>query len=113
MGISFAVGVALTAFFAVRLLFTIAGIGMLGMASAGAHATTSALYSGDSVTRLTILTHLKQTFDAQPTLTFDVPTAAWILPAVEQCKTDIDPEVVALAEELASDIKDKTTQPAQ
>jgi hypothetical protein len=113
MGISFVVGVVITAFLAVRLLLPMAAMGLLGMASAGAQATTNALYSGDSATRLTVLTQLKQTFDANPAITFDEQSSAWILPAVERCKTDSDPEVVALAEELASDIKDKTTQPPQ
>jgi hypothetical protein len=117
IGISFATGVAITAFIAFRLLLPIAAtgmtMGMLGMASAGAHAATNALYSGDSPTRLAVLAQLKQSIDAQPTITFDVQTSAWILPAIEQCKTDGDPEVVTLAELLASDIKDKTTQPPQ
>jgi hypothetical protein len=115
MGLSFAVGVAITAFFAFRFLFPIAAtgmaMGMIGLASASAHATTNALYSGDSATRLTVLTQLKQAFDADPAMTYDVQTAAWILPAIEQCKTDGNLEVVALAEELGSDIKDKTTPP--
>jgi hypothetical protein len=113
MGMSFIVGVAITAYIAVGLLLPIAAVGFIGMASASAHATTDALYAGDSVTRLTVLTQLKQTFDAQPTLTFDDQTSAWILPAIEQCKTDADPDVVSLAEELVSDIKDKTMQPPQ
>jgi hypothetical protein len=115
MGISFAIGVAITAFIAFRLLLPIAAtgmtMGMIGMASAGAHATTSALYSGDSAMRLTVLTQLQQTFDAQPSMTFDTQTSAWILPAIEQCKTDVDPDVASLAEELATYVKDKT-QPA-
>jgi len=41
----------------------------------------------------------------------DVQTAEWILPAVDQCKTDIDPKVVALAEELACYVREKTTPP--
>lgn len=110
IGISFSVGVALTAYFAVRLLFPIV-LGMFGLFLTGAQATTSALYSGDSATRLTVLTQLKQAFDEQPTMTFDVQTAEWILPAVDQCKTDIDPKVVALAEELACYVREKTTQP--
>jgi hypothetical protein len=115
MGISFAMGVAITAFLAFRLLFPIAAtgvaMGMIGMASAGAHATTVALYSGDSATRLTVLTQLQQTFDAQPAMTFDHQASAWILPAIEECKTDRDPEVVALAGKLFTYIKSKT-QPA-
>ena len=111
MGISFAIGVAITAFIAFRLLLPIAAtgmtMGMLGMASAGAHATTIALYSGDSPTRLNVLTQLKELIDAQPTMTFDVQTADWILAAIEQCKTDAAPEVVELAERLANDIKDR------
>lgn len=117
MGISFAIGVAITAYLAFRLLLPIAAtgitMGMAGMASASAHATTSALYAGDSATRLAVLTQLKQTFDAQPTMTFDHQTSAWILPAIEQCKTDVDPEVVSLAEELAIYVKDKTQPPPQ
>ncbi|MDX1964603.1 MAG: hypothetical protein SFX18_15740 [Pirellulales bacterium] len=115
MGISFAIGVAITAFIAFRLLLPIAAtgmtMGMIGMAFVGSHATTNALYSGDSATRLTVLTQLQQTFDAQPTVTFDHQTSEWILPAIEQCRTDADPEVVSLAEKLATYIKDNT-QPA-
>ncbi len=108
MGLSFAAGVAITAVCAIRFLFLIAMMGVLGMASV--HATTNALNSGDSATRLTVLTQLKQMCDAQPAMAFDVQTAAWMVPAIEQCKTDSDPEVVALAEGLASNIKDNITQ---
>lgn len=117
MGMSFAAGVAVTAVIAVRLLFPIAATGMtlglVGMAQAGAAATTNALYSGDSKTRMTVLTQLKQYLDAQPTQTFDAQTAAWILPALEQCRTDAEPEVVALADEIANYVKDKTSPPPQ
>ena len=117
MGVSFAVGVTITAFIAVRLLLPIAATGMTmglaGLASVSANATTSALYSGDSEMRLAVLTELKQTFDLQPTQTFDAQTAAWILPAIEQCKVDGDPDVVALAVELASFVEDKTSPPQQ
>jgi hypothetical protein len=112
MGISFAIGVAITAYIAFRLLLPIAAtgitMGVVGMASANAHATTSALYTGDSATRLAVLTQLKQTFDAQPQMTFDTQTSAWILAAIEQCKKDADPEVVFLAKELATNVKDRT-----
>lgn len=112
MGISFAIGVAITAFIAFRLLLPIAGTGMtmglIGIASAGAHATTNALYSGDSATRLTVLTQLQKTFAAQPAMTLDHQTSEWILPAIEHCRTDADPEVVSLAEELATYIRDNT-----
>ena len=117
MGISFAVGVGITAYIAARLLLPIAAtgmtMGMVGMASASASATTNALYTGDSATRLALLTQLQETLDAQPTMTFDDQTSAWILPAIEQCKTDDDPEVVSLAEELATNIKDRTLPPPQ
>lgn len=110
--ISFSVGAAITAYIAFRLLVTIAAIGMtvgmLAVASSGAQATTSALYSGDSATRLLVLMQLQQTLDAQPTLTVDMQTSAWILPAIEQCKSDADPEVVSLADELARQVKAKT-----
>lgn len=115
MGIAFTAGVAITAFIAVRMLFPIAATGMtmglMGLASASASATINALYSGDSETRLTVLTGLKQSFDSQPTQSFDAQTAAWILPAIEHCQTDGDPDVVALAEELAGYVKDRTLPP--
>ncbi len=114
MGISFAIGVAITAFIAFRLLLPIAAtgitMGMMGMLLLGHMPTTNALYSGDSATRLTVLTQLQQTFDAQPTMSFDEQTSAWILPAIEQCKTDVDPEVISLAEKLATYVKDNTQQ---
>jgi hypothetical protein len=62
---------------------------------------------------LTVLSQLQQTFDTQPTMTFDHQTSAWILPAIEQCKKDVDPAVVSLAEELAIYVKDKTQPPPQ
>lgn len=111
MVFSFAVGVAITVYISCLLILPIAAT--VGMASASAHAMTSALYTGDSATRMTVLTQLQQTFDAQPNMTFDAQTVAIILPAIEACKTDSDVEVVALADELASDIKCKTTQAPQ
>jgi hypothetical protein len=110
IGILFAVGAAIVGFLAIRVV-TGMMMGMIGMASASTLATTNGLYYGDSATRLTVLTQLKHAFDEQPTMTFDVPTAEWILPAVDHCKTDIDLEVVALAEELASYINERTTHP--
>ena len=77
------------------------------------NATTNALYSGDSATRLTVLTQIQQEVDTQPTITLDHQTSAWILPAIEQCRKDVDPEVVSLAEELAICIKEKTQPPLQ
>jgi hypothetical protein len=109
MGISFAAGAAIMAVLAVRLLSPIVVMGLLGIAAAGANATTNALYFGDSATRLAALTQLKQSFEAEPTPTIDAQTAAWILPAIEQCKTDGDAEVVAMAEQLATDIRAKAT----
>lgn len=100
MGAFFAVCITITMVVAARILFPIAAIGLVGLASAGANATTSALYSGDSETRLTVLTQLKQSFDTQPSQQFDQQTADWILPAIEQCLTDVDPNVVALADEM-------------
>jgi hypothetical protein len=46
-------------------------------------------------------------------MTFDQQTSAWILPAIEQYKKDMDPEVGSLAEELAICIKTKTRPPLQ
>ena len=117
MGVSFAVGVAITFFMAVRLLAPIAVTGMtfglVGMASASANATTNALYSGDSEMRLAVLTQLKQSFVTQPPQSFDATVANWILPALKQCLTDADPEVVALAGELVDFITANTLPPLQ
>ena len=101
-----------------RSKFVVAAIalafaGLAGLVSAGVNATANALYTGDSETRLTVLTQLKQSFDAQAPQPIDPQLAAWILPAIEQCRTDSDPEVVALAGELADHITDKTSPPTQ
>mgnify|MGYP006196495213 CR=1 FL=1 len=74
--------------------------GMIGLASASAQSTINALYSSDSETRHRILTELNAAFNAQPTQKFDTQTADWILPALNQCKTDEDSNVVALANEI-------------
>lgn len=110
MGIFFAIGAAIMGLIAIRVL---AGtmMAIIGMASESAQATTNALYSGDSATRLTVLIQLQQTFDTQPTMMFDHQTSAWILPAIEQCKKDVDPEVASLAEELVVYVKEKTQPP--
>ncbi len=114
MGISFAIGVAITAFIAFRLLLPIAAtgmtMGMIGMAFCWGTCHDQCLVFRGLATRLTVLTQLQQTFDAQPTMTFDEQTSAWILPAIEQCKTDVDPEVISLAEKLATYVKDNTQQ---
>ena len=111
-GILLSIGAAIMGFIAIRVL-TGMMMAMIGIASASVPATTNALYSGDSATRLTVLSQLQQTFDTQPTMTFDHQTSAWILPAIEQCKKDVDPAVVSLAEELAIYVKDKTQPPPQ
>jgi hypothetical protein len=112
MGVSFVVGVAITAYIAFQLLLPMvaAGItvGMVGVTSAATHAVTTSLCCGDSATRLDVLTRLKQAFDAEPAMVLDCAASAWILPALEQCKTDPDPKVVSLAEELAIGVKQRT-----
>lgn len=117
MGISFAVGVAITVLIAVRVLAPIAvtgmTIGMVGLASVSGHASTSALYSGDSEMRREVLTQLKEAFVTQPSQTIDDTTANWLLPAIEQCQMDNDPEVVALADELIEYINANTLPPSQ
>jgi hypothetical protein len=115
MGVSFGAGVAVTATVAVLMLVPFAAtgltIGLAGMAAASVNATANTLYTGDSASRLTILTYLKQSFAAQATQPIDPQLSAWILPAVEQCKTDSDPVVVDLATELADYITDNTAPP--
>ena len=117
MGVSFAVGMALALVIAVRLLAPIAlagmTFGMVGLAAASANSTTSALYSGDSEMRLTVLAQLKHSFGTPPTQKFDTATVNWILPAIKQCQTDADPVVVALADELVAFINDNTMSPLQ
>lgn len=76
-------------------------------------ATTKALGSGDSAVRWCVLTEMQHEIDTQPTMTFNEQTSAWILPAIEQCKKDADPEVVSLAEKLVICIKEKTQPPPQ
>jgi len=110
---SFVACAAVTAIIAVRLLVPIAVTGFVVVASAGVNAIPNALYTGDSETRLTVLTQLKQSFDVQAPQPIDPQLAAWILPAIEQCRTDSDPEVVALAGKLADHINDNTSQPPQ
>ena len=61
--------------------------------------------------RLTVLTQLKQSFDTQPSQKFDPQTADWILTAIEQCLNDVDPNVVALADELIVVININTSSP--
>ena len=113
VGASFVVGAAVTAIIAVRLLVPIVVSGFVGVASVGVKAIPNALYTGDSETRLTVLTQLKQSFDVQAPQPIDPQLAAWILPAIEQCRTDSDPEVVALAEKLADHIHTYTSPPPQ
>jgi hypothetical protein len=111
MGVSFVVGVAITAYIAFQLLLPMVAagvtVGMVGV-TAATHAVTTSLCCGDSATRLDVLTRLKQTFDAEPAMVLDCAASAWILPALEQCKTDPDPKVVSLAEELALGVKERT-----
>lgn len=117
MGLSFAAGVAMTLFIAVlilaRIAVTVMAFGMIGLVSTSANATTTALASGDSEMRRTVLTQLKQSFDSQPPQTFDETTANWILPDLKQCQTDRDSEVVALANELVEFINANTIPPPQ
>ena len=117
VGASFVVGAAVTAIIAARSLLPFSGIGMtmglVGTASAVVNVTANDLYTEDSEKRLTVLTQLKQLFDSQAQQPIDPQLAAWILPAIEQCRTDSDPEVVALAGELADHITDKTSPPTQ
>lgn len=88
--------------------------GVLTKTRLGNHdATTNALASGDSAIRWCVLTEMQHEIDTHPTMTFNHQTSAWILPAIEQCKKDVEPEVVSLAEELAMCIKEKTQPPPQ
>jgi len=108
LGASFIVGAAVMAIIAVRMGTTALTV-LVGVVSADLKATTNALYNGDSKTRLTLLTQINQSFGSQTPQPIDSQSAAWILPAIEQCRTDSDPEVVALAGKLADYINDNTS----
>lgn len=113
MGISFAVGVTVTGIVAARLLLPIAETGVtLGSVMANAYfaATIDTLYSGDSAARKTVLAQLKHSLDTESGQSLDKEAVAWMLPAIEQCQTDPDAEVVALANELAELIDGRTEQ---
>lgn len=113
MAFSFVVGLAVMAIIAVVLLLPIAGagltMGLVGVASAGAMATTNALYLGDSATRLTVLAQLKESFNSEPEHQYDLATVNWILPALRQCQSDSDPQVANLAVELIDYVNQHTT----
>lgn len=117
MGLSFAAGAAVTATVAVLTLVPLAvtglTMGLAGMAAASVNATAQTLYTGDSASRLTVLNYLKQSFETQAPQPIDPQLSAWILPAIEQCKTDADPVVVDFAAALANHITDNTAPPAQ
>lgn len=112
MGVSFVVGVAITAYIAFQLLLPMVAagmtVGMVGMAGAATHAVTNALCCGDSATRLDVLNRLKLALETEPGMALDGKAALWILPALEQCKTDLDPRVVSLAGELTILVNGKT-----
>ena len=107
----FIAGAAVVAVIAIRLGTTAISV-LAGVVSADLNATTNALYNGDSKTRLTVLTQINQSFGAQTPQAIDPQSAAWILPAIEECRTDEDPEVVALAEKLSDYITDNTSLPS-
>jgi hypothetical protein len=109
---SFAVGVATTAYISIRLIsFAATGMAtvLVGLASASMNATVNALHTGDSATRLTVLTELKKSLKSQIPQPIDLQLSALILPAIEQCRTDADPVVVDVATELADYISSNTT----
>jgi hypothetical protein len=84
---SFIVGAAVMAIIAVRVGTTVGTTALVGVVSADLNATTNALNDGDSKTRLTVLTQINQSFDSPTPQPIDPQSAAWILPAIEQCLT--------------------------
>lgn len=117
MGVSFTLGVAVTAVATLPIIAGLAaqsaGMQIIGMISASSSATMAVLNSGDSASRFTVLTQLKQVFESPELQKIDPQVAAIILPAVEQCKADSDPEVVELASELIKMIEDNTVVSSQ
>lgn len=90
-------------------LVTTAVTALAVVVSVDMDAITNALHYGDSKTRRFALTQINQSFGSQTSQPIDQMSAAWILPAIEQCHTDPDPEVVALADKLAAFIRDNTS----
>ena len=107
MGLAFGLGVTITAVIAAQLLFPVAAIGMtMGLASASLNSISNALNNGNSQQHLTVLLQLK---DSLSTVTNPDPNlAAWIASSVEKCRTDKDPSVVDLAEEIMKMIANKS-----
>ena len=110
-------GIGATVFFTAVMAFIAVAMGttavavLVGVVSAHVNATTNDLYNGDSETRITVLKQIEQSFGLQAPQPIEPQSAAWILPAIEQCRTDSDPEVVALAGKLADYINDNTSLP--
>ena len=109
MAVSFVIGVAITAVFAIALVLP---IGLAGLASTALNTTVNSLYTGDSETRLAVLHKLQGSFENSAPASIDPQMAAWILPAIEQCQADPDPAVVNAATELAAYITTNTNSEA-
>ena len=112
MGGSFALGVVVTAILAFRLMLPLATANLaLGALTTMSQATTNALYTGDSATRLQVLTQLEAAFNGEQFQQIDPAVADWFKPAFESCRTDQDANVVAAADRLIELLDCKTEPP--
>lgn len=112
LAVSIVVGIAVAAYLVIRFVLHVLSAGMavgtMGLVMMGAYEFPNQLANGDSEMRLELLRQLKQQFDTQPALSMDSQAAEWLLPAIEQCKIDGNPEVVWLADDVAAYISERT-----
>jgi hypothetical protein len=73
--------------------------------------TNDNLYCGESPNRLVILSQFKQAFDQQPEMKLSPEISAWLVPAIDQCRNDCDPEVALIAGELVRVIEERSQPP--
>jgi hypothetical protein len=100
MGVSFMAGAALTAVFAARIVLPLAAAGFAGLAVSSSQLSLHILYAGDSTQRREVLSALQHSLIGNQGSVPDPAAATWLRPALEQCATDPDPEVAAMAREL-------------
>ena len=99
MLLAFGLGAAVTATNAARMLLQVAAVGMtMGRASASLDSISNTLHEGDSDQRLEVLAQLKESLSSFANV--DPHLAEWIAPAIEKCRTDPNPRVVDLANEI-------------
>ena len=114
MTLSFGAGMVVMGIFAAAVAVPIMATGVTmavgSAAAAGATMTVVALYQGDSEQRLDVLIALQEWFDQSADQEITPEAVEYWEPALRQCLTDLDPEVVRRAEELLEQLEGKSTQ---